>query len=253
MSQKKKNKSTEELRAERERYMIRKMLEGRYKQRFTIAKEGKIALNKRDYKTMVYKFNEYLKILADTYEVDSIYEIKPESFDKKKDVTELLVISQIYWELSKLYDQSSKATDKIKLCLRQFVRFTVDMQYQSLNSEIVRKELKRRKFKQLPLFKSSLESIYREAKGCYLATHFSQDENLLMQLRALKNNVLLQQAWGVWLVRVYYKLSPRLVRRLENHAKFSNLLNYVITPILYAIAHWYARNFSNNSNQRPSL
>ena len=77
----KKAKSPDEQRAERERYVVRKTLEEKYKQRFTIAKEGKMALNRRDYRMMIYRYSEYLKIMADTFEVGTIYDLKPAFFD----------------------------------------------------------------------------------------------------------------------------------------------------------------------------
>lgn len=144
MAETKKIKSPSEQRAERERFVIRKTLEGKYKQRFTIAKEGKAAVDRRDYRMMIYKYTEYLKILADTFEVATVYELKPTFFNAKSDVAELLLISQIYWKLAKVYDGSSKAKDKQELCLKQFIRFTIGMQYQGLNTEIIRKELKKK-------------------------------------------------------------------------------------------------------------
>jgi hypothetical protein len=59
MADQKKAKTPDEVRANRERYLIRKSLEGKYKQRFTIAKEGKAAQNRRDYRMMIYRYTEY--------------------------------------------------------------------------------------------------------------------------------------------------------------------------------------------------
>ncbi len=172
MNDTKKTKSPQEIRTERERFVVRKMLEGKYKQRFTIAKDGKSALNRRDYRMMIYRYSEYLKIMADTFEIESIYELKPSFFNAKNDVAEMLLISQIYWELAKVYDGSNKTTDKQEQCLKQFVRFTIGMQFQGLNTEIIRKELKRRKFKNKELMLKGLEGIYKESNACYLATYF---------------------------------------------------------------------------------
>ncbi len=96
MNDVKKAKSQSEQRAERERFLIRKMIEGKYKQRFTIAKEGKAAMNRRDYRMMIYLYTEYLKIMADTFEVATVYDLKPAFFNSKNDVAEMLLISQIY-------------------------------------------------------------------------------------------------------------------------------------------------------------
>jgi len=223
MSREEVNKSQDQIRKDRERYMVRKHLETRYKVRFTIAKEGKSALNRKDYRTMAFKYNEYLKILAETYEVKEIYDLRPSHFDLKKDVTELLIISQVFWELVKLYDNSSKSTDKMALCLKQFVAFTVNMSYQTLNTEIVRKELKRRKFKQLPLLKKGLETIYKESKGCFVATYYDTHPNDLQLLREFKFNFLLKNEIGKKFVNTYYSVSPSFIELLEKHYILKNL------------------------------
>lgn len=221
----KKTKSPVQARAERERYIIRKTLEGKYRQRFTIAKEGKLALNRRDYKMMIYRYTEYLKIMCDTFEVNSIYELKTSFFDQKKDVAEMLLISQIYWELAKVYDGSSKSKDKLELCLKQFVRFTVGMQFQGLNSEIIRKELKKRKFKNNELIRKCLEGIYKQSSGCYMATYYSSDHLLLATLRSFKINHLAKFSAGQKFIYYYYEFSPSLILFLNQHQLIKVILH----------------------------
>lgn len=232
MSERKKAKSPDEQRAERERFVVRKTLEGKYKQRFTIAKEGKMALNRRDYRMMIYRYTEYLKIMADTYEVPTIYDLKPNSFNQKSDVAELLLISQIYWELAKVYDGSSKSRDKLELTLRQFIRFTIGMQFQGLNTEIIRKELKRRKFKNKELILKSLEGIYKESSGCYLATYFELYQNELSTLRNFKNNFLEKRKLGQIFIYNYYELSPSIILFLKKYPFSEIIIKYPVLSVL---------------------
>jgi len=234
-------KSPEESRLERERYNRRKTLEVKYKQRFTIAKEGKSALTRRDLRMMVYRYNEYLKIMAETFEVATIYDIKPEHFDVKKDVAELLLISQIYWELAKLYDNSSKSTDKLTLCLNQFVCFTLNMPFQGLNSEIVRKEIKKRKFRNKQLFSSILDGIYRETSRCYIATHYECDQATLEILRKWKKNGLSKNILGQQFIAFYYEISPVLVSYLRKNPKYSKCLSVMIKPLLQLLTLFLRR------------
>ncbi len=230
MSERKKIKSHEEQRAERERYVVRKTLEGKYKMRFTIAKEGKMALNRRDYRMMIYRYTEYLKIMADTFEVPTIYDLKPNFFNPKNDVAELLLISQIFWELAKAYDGSSKSRDKQELCLKQFIRFTLNMQFQSLNTEIIRKELKRRKFKNKDLITKCLEGIYKESTGCYVATYFEATPVMLLTLRSFKSQGLCNTFWGRSFISFYYQKSPKFVAYLKERPRLATSLNFIITP-----------------------
>jgi hypothetical protein len=236
MSKPSKAKSPEEQRAERERYVVRKTLEGKYKQRFTIAKEGKTALNRRDYRMMIYRYSEYLKIMADTFEVQTIYDLKPAFFDAKKDVAELLLISQIYWELAKVYDGSSKSKDKLELCLKQFIRFTIGMQFQGLNTEIIRKELKRRKFKNKELMLKCLEGIYKESGGCYVATYFETDLQTLQILRNFKMSYLNKSPWGKQFIFYYYELSPELIYYFNRYSLLKIVLQIPIQIFIKGLA-----------------
>lgn len=235
MSGSKKVKSPDEQRAERKRYVVRKTLENKYKIRFTIAKEGKMALNRRDYRMMIYRYTEYLKIMADTFEVTSIYDLKPSFFDAKKDVAELLLISQIFWELAKFYDGSSKTKDKQELCLKLFVRFTLGMQFQSLNSEIVRIELKRRKFKQRELIVKCLEGMYKESAGCYIATHYGSNDKMLSCFRSFKFNFLSNNSSGLKFIEIYYSFCFFLIPVLKRNPMLNLSIKIFITPLLFIL------------------
>jgi hypothetical protein len=200
-----------------EKLFRKRSLEVRYRQRFTIAKEGKRALQMGDHKNMVLRYTDYLRIIAETYEARTIYDIDPKSFDKKKDVVEQLLISQIYWELAKLYDQSDKVIDKLRACLNQFVRFTINQEFQSLNSEVVRKDLRKCRFKHEKIFKQSLESIYKDSRKCYLATFYSGDEELLSDFRLFKVFLWNKIYGGKLFVKAYYQFSPRIVSICEEN------------------------------------
>lgn len=235
MSDQRKVKSPDEQRAERERYVARKTLENKYKIRFTIAKEGKMALNRRDYRMMIYRYNEYLKIMADTFEVSSIYDLKPSFFNAKNDVAELLLISQIFWELAKFYDGSSKTRDKQESSLKLFIRFTMGMQFQSLNTEIVRKELKRRKFKNRELIVKSLEGIYKESAGCYLATYFQYNNNVLSCFRDFKAQVLTTSKGGLKFIELYYSTCFIILPLLKRHPSIGLILKLTLAPFIISV------------------
>jgi len=223
MSEKQTSKKGAQTVEDKERLFRRRSLEGRYRQRFTIAKEGKRALQMGDYRTMVLRYTDYLRIVAETYEARSIYEIKPELFDKKKDVAELLLISQVYWELAKLYDQSDRVIDKLKSCLNQFVNFTINQDYQSLNTEIVRKDLRKCRFKHEKIFKLSLESIYKDSRKCYIITYFSKEETVVSDFRKFKSTLWNLGPVGKLLVSLYYQFSPKMILLSEQ----SKVLKYI--------------------------
>jgi hypothetical protein len=210
---------------DKEKMFRRRMLEGRYRQRFTIAKEGKRAQQLGDFRNMVLRYTDYLRILAETYEARSIYELKPELFDKKKDVAELLLISQVYWELAKIYDQSDRVIDKLRSCLSQFVLFTSNQDYQSLNTEIVRKDIRKCRFKHEKIFKQSLESIYKDSRNCYVITHFSHNVEVVADFRNFKEFLWSSVPYGSRLVAKYYQYSPALIAHSHKSIIVKKLLH----------------------------
>ncbi len=60
-------------------------------------------------------------------------------------MTEMLLISHVYWELSRVYEMTPKLQVAFDKCLKQFVRFTINQPYQVLNSEVLRKYIKKNK------------------------------------------------------------------------------------------------------------
>ncbi|MDH4466701.1 MAG: hypothetical protein QE271_01475 [Bacteriovoracaceae bacterium] len=216
---------------DKEKLFKRRALEVRYRQRFTIAKEGKRALQMGDHRNMVLRYTEYLRIITETYEAPSIYEIKPEMFNSKTDVAELLLISQIYWELAKLYDQSDRVIDKLKSCLSQFVRFTINQQFQSLNTEVVRKDLRKCRFKHEKIFKSSLEIIYKDSRKCYMVTYYAGESEILEDFRLFKDFLWIKVYGGKFLVQTYYQISPIIIERCERSTHFRVCMSWAMSAL----------------------
>jgi hypothetical protein len=195
--------------ASKERIYQLRMLEKKYQQRFTLTRMAKEAQGRGDLKTMVTKYTEYLKLLADIHEVGP-YELVPSHIDKKH-VSELLLISQVYYELAKVYDTTPELKKKTKTCLSQFVKFSINQPYQVLNSEILRKHLKKNKFKNTDLFETTLKSIFSGSSKCFVATWcYGEDHQITQVLRQFKNKILLFRI-GLLFVAQYYKRSPGVI------------------------------------------
>ena len=65
-------------------------------------------------------------------------------FDAKRQVTELLLISHVYWELARINEMPPKLQKNFSRSLNQFVKFTINQPYQVLNSEMLRKYIKKK-------------------------------------------------------------------------------------------------------------
>lgn len=213
-------------------------LRQKHSQRITIARHGRDAFSNGEYVFAVKKYTEYLNIHAMMNERD-IFNITPDLFDSKKDVTELLLISHIYWDLSRIYEMTPKFKENYIKAVNQFVVFTVNQQYQVLNAEMLRKYIKANKNKSpyIAELEKSLQKIFVDSKKCYIASHcFGENHLHTNNLREIKN-YLNKSDFGIEIIRNYYLVSHNLVTFLENKRSLSLTLKLLTKPILTVVAN----------------
>jgi len=222
-------KSGREARENREKLLI---LKHKFENRITITKFGKEAFDSGDYSTAMKRFTEYLSIMAEIKEVNDFYSLTPSHFNPQKDITEMLMISHLFFELARIYDAVPKFKDDSKKCLDQFVLFSANQPFQIVNSEMIRKYLKKSSFKNPELFRYAYEQIYVQSKKCYVVTFcYGTDHPLTHQYREFKD-WLLESGLGQEMVRIYYKNSSVLVARWENKPLMNFLAKFIIRPAL---------------------
>ena len=217
-------------REERERLL---KLKHKYENRITIAKYGKEALDSGDYATALRKFTEYLSIMAEIKEIKDIYNLKVQMFDSKKDVTEMLMISHILFEMARLYDAVPKFKDDVQKCLDLFVHFSANQPYQVINSEMVRKSLKRSSFKNPDIFRDSFQQIHVQSKKCYIVTFCYGDSHQITQDYREFKDWLLSHSFGQILVQRYYQFSSVAVQKYDGNVFFRYLSKVFIKPALH--------------------
>jgi hypothetical protein len=207
-------------------------LKHKYENRITVAKHGKECLDAGDYGNALKKFIDYFLILVELKEVKDIYELKVHMFDPKKDLTELLMISHIFFEMARMYDAVPKFQEDSKKCLDQFVHFSANQPFQVVNSEMVRKYLKKSVFKNPEVFRSAYQQIFVQSKKCYIVTFCYGDKHPLTQDFRDFKDILLSSYLGQQFVQHYYRFSSQMVVRYENHIGFKFLTNVFIKPCL---------------------
>ena len=221
-------KSGRELREEREKFL---KLKHRYERRITIAKSGKIALQTGDYGNSIKRYCDYLSILAEVHKCD-IYSLRPDMFDRKKELSEMLVISQIFFELSKLFDMTNRFVKECEKALDRYVAFSINQPYQVVNSEVLRKTLRKGKLKNPQKFFAAYKLIQVQSAKCYIATYcFGTNDPTTNKLRVFKNYLLLAP-FGFHIVDFYYRYSPSLIKYCENHRHFSLVFKLFVKPCL---------------------
>lgn len=212
-------------------------LRQKHSQRITIARHGRDAFSNGEYVHAVKKYTEYLNIHAMMNERE-IFNITPDLFDAKKDITELLLISHIYWDLSRIYEMTPKFKENYIKSINQFVVFTVNQQYQVLNAEMLRKYIKANKGKSpyIVELERALQRIFVDSKKCYIATHcFGEDHFYTNDLREIKK-YLNQSEVGIELIRSYYLCSYHLISFLDKNKIIKKIFKFFSKPLLISIA-----------------
>jgi hypothetical protein len=222
-------KSGREAREEREKMLI---LKHKFENRITITKHGKESLDAGDYSNALTKFSEYMSVMADVKKVKDFYSLKPGHFDPKKDVTEMLMISHVVFEMARIYDAVPKFSEESKKCLDLFVAFSANQPYQVVNSELIRKHLKKSVFKHPDVFRAAYEQIYVQSKKCYVVTFcYGNNHDITHQYRELKS-LMLESNLGRELVRIYYRHSSVIVPKWEHSALMHGFAKVFLKPTL---------------------
>ena len=216
-------------RPENERSIV---LNHRFEHRITVARFGKESMDAGNYANALLKYNEYFRIMADVKQVKDAYSLTPKNFDPKIDLSEMLMMSHLYFEMARIYDASPRFTEEAKKCVDQFVLFSIDQPYQVINSELARKSLRKRSFKNPKFFRDAYEQIFVKSKRCYIVTFCYGDTHpITNQYRQLKD-LLLEYKAGQELVRIYYSYSSRAVETWKGNFFMKVFAKIIIRPIL---------------------
>ena len=213
-------------------------LQKKYGIRITIARQAREAFLQKDYITAQRKYYEYLGILADLNEIEDIFKLSPSMFDNKREVTEMLLVSHVYWEIARINERSPQLEKVFQKALSQFVKFTTNQPYQVLNAEMLRKYIKKNKrvTPQYSTLNGAYQQIFVQSKKCFIATHsLGPDSHWTQTLREFKN-FLLNKPGGLEFVRTYYLFSPKLIEFFQSHPKLDKIIQPLVRELLKGFA-----------------
>lgn len=190
------------------------------KKRMEIAKEGaRLFAGGRTIES-VKKYQQYLLIL-EMWKKCGRDGLTPDLFDSKKDLYEIVLISGVFWDLSKLYDLSKKSDrigDLVGV-LNKFVAFSKGFPHQPLSAEALRRFLSSGRCIHKDEFKDAYKMISLEK--CFITAELLPwlNQNDLDQLRAFRENKLRKSIAGRLSIRVYETLSPGLAKLLRKNPR----------------------------------
>lgn len=197
-----------------------KQLNDRYQSRITVARQGQEASSSGDYLNAVKYYNKYLKILADIKDVEETA-LSPAVFDVDKELSELLLISHIYWDLCKIFDVTPHLESEFKKCLFKFVEFTHGFKYQVVNAEMLRKYIRKDRLIHKKEFREAYKRIFIASKKCYVASYvYGADHQKTEQLREFRNIYLAPSFIGQMFINYYYFLSPKVCQKIASSPKW---------------------------------
>jgi hypothetical protein len=185
--------------------------------RISIAKNGRIAYEKKDTVEAISNYERFLQITAKSLNVE-VKDLHPSLFDEKIRISESLLISAICFDLAKMYDHVTNADARRSQYLRLTVLFTNKMPFQNFVAENLYKYLNYTKNIQ---HKNEFAAVYKSIKAgqkCFIATAVFEDADAaeLRKLRKFRDEVLHTHLTGRLFVDTYYRLSPALAEYLSH-------------------------------------
>lgn len=210
----------------------REQLDELYRTRLVHLKRAQILYRDERVPEAVDSYNKYLGVLALYYNIPE-EKLTPSLFDPEKDVTELLLISHAYWDLSKAYDRSPSLHRECLRCLDQFVKFSIGYKYQHVNAQIIKKFIYKKQAHNLKAFEAAYQKIQIHSKKCYVATHcFGENSVEVEVLRDWRDRIAGNLFSNFFIVK-YYETSPRLIRFIERRPLLgTGLTRFFFRPLI---------------------
>ena len=188
-----------------------------YQDRFSSLKKGRILLEKNDFSKAITQYRQYLNSIARYKSVEE-KKLSPAHFSKDKNgLSEMLLVSHVYWDLAKTYDRSANLKAELTRTLSQFLLFSEGFKYQHINARMMKHYMKKFKVNNQKEFEEIYNKLYVKPKGCYVATMcYGENHFYTQRLRVIRDN-LATYCLGRVFIKTYYFFSPGLVNFLHRH------------------------------------
>jgi hypothetical protein len=204
----------------------------KYRDRLSILRQAQEYSQKDDIPRAVAAYKRYLESLATYFEIDE-KKLNPEIFLKTNNQAEILLISQVYWDLAKAYDRSPKLEKECERCLDQFVKFSTGFKFQFINSEMLRKFMMKKNAYNQKIFERAYQKIKVSSKKCYISTFALGNHSPLTTEFRIFKEYLIRFKIGLFIVGRYYNISPKLVFAASQSYFIRTFLYFFSVPLLW--------------------
>ena len=207
-----------------------------YLQRMGIFKKGKQAYSCKDYRNAIVYYCQYIEIISRVKGVEE-KKMGPNLFDPKAELMEVMMLSSIYWDLVKIYDQSPALKKEFLRCLDQFCVFTLNFPHQDINIQIMKRFIRNGNPKNKKEFKKTYKSIYSSSKKCYIADYCFGPQHFVTSILRDFKGFLLNYKMGHFAVASYYRYSPKMILFFNKHPKIGFwITRFFLKPLLKLFA-----------------
>ena len=185
-----------------------------WRNRVALVKKAKEFLAKKNFGEAAVHYEKYLRVLELVFDKKA-GELTPELFSSEARKQELTVVASVYWDLMRIYDQSSRYRDrqnKAALKLAEFVRFT------PIYGHIMRKaETQSRTAKNAEAYRQFLKLSNKNRPRCFIASAAFEGAHdpVIDDLRYFRDRVLRRSPLGRRFTRLYYRYSPPVARLID--------------------------------------
>lgn len=199
-----------------------------YRDRLISLKKGRICMGKNDIPRAVKYYREYLAAIA-IYKKVEIDNLNPELFkNEHAGVSEMLLLSHVYWDLSRAYDMSPSFQRDLRKTLDKFVAFSSGTKFQNINALMLKRYLKKRLARNREVFQEAFDKIYVKPKACFVATFcLGESHPELASYYHFRDKYLINNKFGRSMVKSYYFFSPLLVHFLNRPTPVSRVLSKI--------------------------
>jgi len=214
-----------------------------FDEKIKLVQMGNRAYEDKTIEKAVEAFESYLTVMEEIKNI-SKGELLPSQFDREKEVSELFVLSGIYWNLAKIYDgfSSIEEQEKFQHYLKKYILFSQEKPYQAICAAAVKRWI----YHGRPVHCEAFQKAYQRLTDsqCFIVSSlvgFTQFKTL-ENLSQFKNQVLLNSPFGRKLVQVYYKNGPKWAQWMNAQPKSVRWLTARFLDFIAWICTYWTKN-----------